>query len=223
MPARPTEMCENCMTRMDLRRCAGCGVMRYCSRECQKAHWKKHKPHCVMNVELSKRAEALGSDCSDRLKAIRKWCDVFSIPIGIACVSALDIMNHPERTDKFLLFIYVHFLPAAKPPYTHEIVDARVLPVADLRSKIPQQRLELFDSTTSPRPGMISVLLRDPGFPWNYTKPFVPPTDVLSWRRDPLWLECLQMRVTHPSQPIRPRESIPDSLDATLEQIAKSF
>jgi hypothetical protein len=30
-----------------LQRCAGCGLIRYCSRECQKAHWKvQHRHEC---------------------------------------------------------------------------------------------------------------------------------------------------------------------------------
>lgn len=218
------------------------------SKECQKAHWNEHKPHCVLNVEMSKRAEAMGSDYSDRLKAIGKWCDVFSIPIGNASASALDIMNHPQNigkssilfssipacswiSDEFVLVIYVDFLPTAKAPYTHDIVDAAVLPLAELRARalqISQQQLELFERNLSPRPGMIRVLLLDRRFPWSYTTPFVPPRDIKSWRRDPLWFEHLQRNVTRPGLPVRPRESVPDplkadaQLDSTLKHVAKT-
>lgn len=42
-----TESCAHCSEVVRrLRRCAGCMVPGYCSKECQKAHWKTHKPGC---------------------------------------------------------------------------------------------------------------------------------------------------------------------------------
>jgi hypothetical protein len=46
---------------------------------------------------MAKKAEALGPDHSDQLKAISKWSDHFSVVIGGASAHAMDIMNHPER------------------------------------------------------------------------------------------------------------------------------
>jgi len=45
--------CAACMTKFlgpdcsNLRACSHCLVTKYCSKKCQKAHWKKHKLHCV--------------------------------------------------------------------------------------------------------------------------------------------------------------------------------
>ncbi|KAK9900753.1 hypothetical protein P389DRAFT_200316 [Cystobasidium minutum MCA 4210] len=33
-------------------RCAGCHMQRYCSRECQVAHWEQHKPICKQNQKV---------------------------------------------------------------------------------------------------------------------------------------------------------------------------
>lgn len=40
--------CTNCgQSSEHMKKCAGCGKTRYCSRNCQKQHWKQHKPHCT--------------------------------------------------------------------------------------------------------------------------------------------------------------------------------
>ncbi|KAJ7088079.1 hypothetical protein B0H15DRAFT_949892 [Mycena belliarum] len=212
-------MCENCtVSRIDLRRCAGCGVVRYCSKECQKAHWKTHKPHCVLNVEMAKKAAEMGPDHSMRLEALGKWCDAFSGVLGAASASALNIMNFPERVDDSVLFIFVDFLPGAKAPYTHDIVDAELVPLSVVRARAlaeaaafpsgepPAQRLATFERTLAPRPGMIRVLLRDRRFALSYTTPFVVARNIRQCKHDPLWFEHLQMCVTRPGRPVRPRE-----------------
>ena len=39
--------CENCLqTTSSLKVCSGCQLVKYCSTECQKAHWKIHKRLC---------------------------------------------------------------------------------------------------------------------------------------------------------------------------------
>jgi hypothetical protein len=44
----PAEACENCgaTDSSQLKDCGGCGGVAYCSRECQKSSWRKHKPNC---------------------------------------------------------------------------------------------------------------------------------------------------------------------------------
>ncbi|KEF59812.1 uncharacterized protein A1O9_04660, partial [Exophiala aquamarina CBS 119918] len=49
MHSKGLGICANCMTtgmQKPLRRCSGCILVDYCSRECQKDHWTKHKPFC---------------------------------------------------------------------------------------------------------------------------------------------------------------------------------
>lgn len=40
------QQCAGCDKVAYFKKCSGCKKVHYCSRECQKAHWKTHKPHC---------------------------------------------------------------------------------------------------------------------------------------------------------------------------------
>ncbi|KIN98292.1 hypothetical protein M404DRAFT_1005434 [Pisolithus tinctorius Marx 270] len=46
-PCEARKRCENCRTEQSgLRQCARCHTVRYCSVECQRAHWSTHRPNC---------------------------------------------------------------------------------------------------------------------------------------------------------------------------------
>jgi len=52
----PVDMCGTCGTNGKLRTCAACGVVRYCSPECQKKDWKEgHRVACAQIKEENKR------------------------------------------------------------------------------------------------------------------------------------------------------------------------
>ena len=40
-------LCYFCGERRETKRCAACHHAHYCSKTCQKRHWKKHKPNCI--------------------------------------------------------------------------------------------------------------------------------------------------------------------------------
>ncbi|KAI6164030.1 ankyrin repeat-containing domain protein [Pisolithus thermaeus] len=46
-PCEARKRCESCGTEQSgLRQCARCHTVRYCSVECQRAHWPAHRPNC---------------------------------------------------------------------------------------------------------------------------------------------------------------------------------
>ncbi|KAI0056704.1 hypothetical protein BV25DRAFT_1920739 [Artomyces pyxidatus] len=69
-----TLTCSRCLpaSAPSLRRCAGCRFVLYCTRECQRAHWREHREPCqaiakvARGMELEvKRAESCGAWCTD--------------------------------------------------------------------------------------------------------------------------------------------------------------
>jgi hypothetical protein len=40
------QTCECCGHKSTLKKCGGCKKVYYCGAECQKSHWKTHKPNC---------------------------------------------------------------------------------------------------------------------------------------------------------------------------------
>lgn len=47
-PAKLARQCKRCdKTGPDVKRCSRCGAVMYCSKTCQRADWKSHKPACA--------------------------------------------------------------------------------------------------------------------------------------------------------------------------------
>jgi hypothetical protein len=46
-PPRLGQLCGHCQTSQTSAQCGRCKVTRYCSKECQRKHWKEHKLTCV--------------------------------------------------------------------------------------------------------------------------------------------------------------------------------
>jgi ankyrin repeat protein len=62
--------CLGCKTHVEkVLYCAACGQVAYCSRECQKADWKRHKPECVQAKKASAVSESPVSDGSLRAES----------------------------------------------------------------------------------------------------------------------------------------------------------
>lgn len=64
---RPTAGCFECGKDGPLHACAGCGKARYCSRSCQRMHWRSHKQFCalLLHIDFYKSARSLAEDMAD--------------------------------------------------------------------------------------------------------------------------------------------------------------
>ncbi len=60
--AKPARMCAapGCGATRGLKRCGGCGTVRYCSANCSRAHWREHKAEC-RRLQAERAAAAAGA------------------------------------------------------------------------------------------------------------------------------------------------------------------
>lgn len=65
--------CASCASTQDLKHCARCKTVSYCSVACQRAHWKQHKRSCHFQVTTAS-TPAVTSE-KDALSLLRKTSD----------------------------------------------------------------------------------------------------------------------------------------------------
>lgn len=174
------------------------------SKECQRAHWKEHKPHCKLNVELLAHLERLGPAHSGCVRGLAKWSKAFSKSMGLAALSALGLMTHPENSraslsilpptlvnlclifspETSILYLELSVIADAKPPYIYSLAVAKSVAMKD----VPEMVSRGISLEMLPIPRMFQILVRDEDFPWVYTVPTFIPDGTERLPRDPQWL-----------------------------------
>ncbi|KIM37013.1 hypothetical protein M413DRAFT_448743 [Hebeloma cylindrosporum] len=112
-----------------LKACAKCKTIRYCSRECQAAHWKRHKVWCNHNTDhaqsLAKadaEANAFGFAWNipdgvtlvDLDQKLEKWVKFHSNLLMAATIHALSLPRDIKRAKMFFLRVKVSYRPDHK-------------------------------------------------------------------------------------------------------------
>jgi len=228
MAPKDTEHCENCLKhrsqfhyfdrRCDqcldgqktLRRCSSCKLVRYCSRECQRAHWKQHQPCCQVNVDLHRLRERINPIIAERQKTFEKWCVKNSEHITQAALSALEIMRgggDREVIETRVFLVYIDVVEkvsstSSMPKFVRGIRDARRTSMTEIHKLLRSRFAGGYDSVErylAHRPGVMRILIIDDGLPVpfdTYTMPtFVDSRTALFSPFDPSWLPRLKRDV----------------------------
>jgi len=225
MAPRLGERCENCFKHLrlghlegascemclpsdgTLRRCNSCQIVRYCARECQKAHWKDHKPFCRVNVSIKRGREQMGTVVAERQRTFEKWCEHHSQHMSSAAVSALELMRDRERTDTHVFLVYVDVIEhistqaSSKPRFVRSVRDARCTALSEVHQMFDSRFIEGYatlERSLAPHPRLLRILVVDDGLPVPldlYTLPTDVGGDVSAVPFDPDWFVHLKLLV----------------------------
>ncbi|KDR79798.1 hypothetical protein GALMADRAFT_241879 [Galerina marginata CBS 339.88] len=114
-----------CYTRaidVTLKACARCKSIRYCSRDCQSAHWKTHKVWCNYYIQLAEelaKADAEGGDYGlppgltllELDQTLEKWVKLYNNLLTAATIHALSLPKDIKRARSYLLRVKISYRP----------------------------------------------------------------------------------------------------------------
>lgn len=113
------ERCFNCTKKVgkaNLKKCSGCqsvlsvsflsisysrsqrpsSLVKYCSKDCQRAAWKSHKPRCALRATFD-TLKANDENAEEEYAAISKWLGCWRNTLYAHAVPAMNLPNSPPN------------------------------------------------------------------------------------------------------------------------------
>ncbi|KAJ7072858.1 hypothetical protein C8F01DRAFT_1105500 [Mycena amicta] len=120
--------CSNTKTEYGskLRACAGCsvagkGMALYCSTQCQKSDWPRHKVQCKKDQAEKTTMPANAKKTIDDMIV---WDRKNRAKLIAAAISALDLCHYPENCDDYVFVVGLADTPGAKHRFTIRFAEA---------------------------------------------------------------------------------------------------
>ncbi|KAJ6469410.1 hypothetical protein C8R45DRAFT_908821 [Mycena sanguinolenta] len=134
---RSTKACRTCGARepfVTLLRCNNCKYIFYCSRDCQRAHWKHHKVECREMAANLEKIERLSRTDPDGAKLAADWSlwrtQEFT---QFQLVHALGLHRDPKRGRTHIVFKAVEYVPTAtKVQHKFRVISCGVFRIKDV-------------------------------------------------------------------------------------------
>ncbi|KAJ7874463.1 hypothetical protein B0H13DRAFT_2057635 [Mycena leptocephala] len=128
-----TRTCDlhDCKNFENLNKCARCKTAMYCSKECQKADWVRHKAYCKMVKDFPPATDESGGE-PPLQRHLRLWTARFNGSLVCATIVALKLNKHPENIDNFGLVVTLHPRPHHEAGSRFQLISAVVTPMAEM-------------------------------------------------------------------------------------------
>jgi len=148
---RFTKHCTNCLADgpdVKLFRCALCRSVCYCSKACQKATWKQHKPYC-QEIALAREMVQLFPNLPGlrlreeegrRQHTIEKWHNSGHFPCLHGPMHAIGLQRDPSRGWTHILMQELEYIPNAIKDYRshYRVVRCGVFLIKDVLTEIDE-------------------------------------------------------------------------------------
>ncbi|KAI0653305.1 hypothetical protein C8Q70DRAFT_640144 [Cubamyces menziesii] len=84
-------------------RCGACQIEIYCSKECQKKAWSRHKEKCAIN----RKYQPAGGGEPKPMKDLRAFTSKHRPSISSAAAAALGVKKNPQRSEEYVFAIFL--------------------------------------------------------------------------------------------------------------------
>ncbi|KAJ6572130.1 hypothetical protein B0H19DRAFT_1256040 [Mycena capillaripes] len=136
---RLAKACRTCGAReplVTLLKCNNCKYIYYCSRECQRAHWKHHKVECREMVATQEKIERMSLNDPNGVKLATDWslwCNSNHDATQFGMIHALGLHRNPQRGRTHIVVKKVEYVPtASKLKHRFRVVSCGVFLIKDV-------------------------------------------------------------------------------------------
>jgi len=134
-------MCLNCLVEKDrklLKKCSGCGIALYCSRECQKISWKAAHKYSCMSLVYSEPMRP-GDPAYDKAfnETVDRWMHEWRGIVERYAFYALDLANYPRRHETHALWMELKYTGNKTPARSFNFMDGRLYSVEEILDREP--------------------------------------------------------------------------------------